>query len=142
MRALVLVLLFAACVSEEDRATQRRLDRWLESLDAREGVPYLCDRFADKADAFRRARADGTKVRRFVELCAHDAPVAWAARELASAAAGDRAPACEEVALALLDLPDDARRREHDLVGEALRRCCPPSPSGAMRTPCARLGAP
>ena len=149
--ALAACVAWASCASEEERAARRRLDAWLAQLDAREAVPLLCDDFAGKAAAFRRARADGEKVRRFETLCAHDAPVAWAARELASAAANGRAPACEEVTLALVELPEESRARERALVDEAMRRCCEGGgdgggarPSAALRAPCRRLagGAP
>jgi len=142
---LLTIALVAACASKEERAARRRLDMWLAQLDAREAVPLVCDDFAGKAAAFRRAACDAEKVHRFETLCAHDAPVAWATRELAAAAANARAPACEEVTLALLDLPPAARARERALVDEALRRCCAnpgdAPPAAALRTPCRQLAA-
>lgn len=142
---LLTIALVTACASKEERAARRRLDMWLAQLDARESVPLVCDDFAGKAAAFRRAGCDAEKVRRFETLCAHDAPIAWTTRELAAAAVNARAPACEEVTLALLDLPADARVRERALVDEALRRCCADAAeaplAAALRTPCRRLAA-
>jgi hypothetical protein len=145
LAALAVMAACASCSSAEDRAARRRLDAWLAQLDARDAVPLLCDDFAAKAAAFRRAGCDAAQVRRFEALCAHDAPVAWATRELAAAAANERAPACEGVALALLELPDEARARERALVDEARRRCCGDGgdahPAAALRAPCRRLAA-